>query len=52
MDQVLAAQIFVIALWSLSAIIALLVTYWVIRLAVTHALRSHHDWVQRNGARA
>lgn len=43
-----AAQLFVIALWALSVIIGLLITYWIIRLAVTHSLRSHHYWLQKN----
>lgn len=37
-----------IALGALGLILGLLVTYWVIRLAVTHALRSHHYWLQKN----
>lgn len=34
-----------VSLWALSVIVALLITYWIIRLAVTHALRSHHYWM-------
>jgi hypothetical protein len=49
MDQLLAAQVFVYALWALAVIIFLLIAYWIIRLAVTHSLRSHHYWLQRNG---
>lgn len=35
----------------LGLIITLLVAYWVIRLAVTHALRSHALWAQNGGDR-
>lgn len=35
----------------LGLIITLLITYWVIRLAVTHALRSHVRWVSDGGDR-
>lgn len=40
-----------IATWAgaaLVSIIGLLISYWVIRLAVTHGLRSHHRWMQQN----
>ena len=37
--------IFSISLWALSVLVGLIVTYWIIRLAVTHALRSHHHWM-------
>ena len=40
-----------IATWAgaaLASIIGLLISYWVIRLAVTHGLRSHHRWLQEN----
>lgn len=39
-----------IATWAGSAlmgIIGLLISYWVIRLAVAHALRSHHRWLEQ-----
>lgn len=36
--------LFSVALWALSVIVGVLVTYWIIRLAATHALRSHHHW--------
>lgn len=45
MDQQLAVVVFAWALWALVAIVSLLVSYWVIRLAVTPALRSHHYWM-------
>lgn len=51
MDHMLAAQIFAIALWALSIVVTLLVAYWVIRLAITHSLRSHHYWLQKNAPR-
>jgi len=35
----------------LGFIIALLIAYWVTRLAVTHALRSHARWVEDGGDR-
>ena len=41
--------IFTIASWALGVIISLIIAYWVIRLAVTAALRSHHYWLQKNG---
>lgn len=40
-----------IATWAgvaLVSIIGLLISYWVIRLAVTHGLRAHHHWLQQN----
>lgn len=37
--------IFNIALWALGVILSLLIAYWIIRLAVTHSLRSHHYWL-------
>jgi len=33
-----------ISAWLLGVILSLLVLYFVIRLAVTHALRSHENW--------
>ncbi len=48
MDPVLAAQIAVIAAILLGTIVGLLLLYLVVRLAVTHALRSHFFWVQDN----
>ncbi|MDR6866547.1 hypothetical protein J2Y69_001140 [Microbacterium resistens] len=41
-----------VSAWALGVILALLIAYWIIRLAVTHALRSHHRWVLRNTPRA
>lgn len=41
-----------IAAWLLGVIITLLITYWVIRLAVSHALRSHTRWLEDGGDRA
>ena len=35
----------------LGLIITLLINYWVIRLAVTHALRTHARWVGGGGDR-
>lgn len=49
MDQNLAFLIFGWTLWALGAIVTLLIAYWVIRLAVTHSLRSHEFWKQKNG---
>ncbi|MFJ4044167.1 hypothetical protein ACIPV2_00290 [Microbacterium sp. NPDC089987] len=46
--------LFTIASWAAAAlafIIGLLIMYWVIRLAVTHGLRSHHHWLEDNGRR-
>lgn len=48
MDPLLAAQIAVVAASLLGTIIVLLLLYMVIRLAVTHSLRSHHYWMQKN----
>lgn len=49
MDQTLAYAIFSITLWALGAIISLLIAYWIIRLAVSHSLRSHERWKSENG---
>lgn len=35
----------------LGFIITLLISYWVIRLAVSHALRSHTRWLEDGGDR-
>lgn len=51
MDPVLAAQIAVIAAILLGTIIGLLLLYLVVRLAVTHGLRSHYFWMRENGPR-
>lgn len=45
MDNATLVLILTVSLWALGVIISLLVAYWVIRLGVTHALRSHHYWV-------
>lgn len=48
MNQLVAAQVVVITASILGFILGLLIMYTVIRLAVTHSLRSHYDWVRRN----
>jgi hypothetical protein len=42
-----ALVVFATAAYLLAFIIAALVVYWIVRLAVTHALRSHHYWTQK-----
>lgn len=44
--------VFTITAWLLGVIVTLLITYWVIRLAVSHALRSHTRWLEDGGDRA
>ena len=44
MDNDIAIQLFYIAAGLLGIIIWLLIMYLIIRLAVTHALRSHEYW--------
>lgn len=51
MDPELARLTFTIAAWALSTIVTLLIAYWIIRLAVTHSLRSHERWKLKNVAR-
>lgn len=51
MDPVTASLVFTIAAWLLGTIISLLVLYLVIRLAVSHALRSHQYWLEEQGRR-
>ncbi|WP_435526844.1 hypothetical protein [Microbacterium aurantiacum] len=48
MDFVTAGIIFQIALFLLISIIWLIVMYWVIRLAVTAALRTHAERMKRD----
>ncbi|WP_431779846.1 hypothetical protein [Microbacterium aurantiacum] len=50
MDFITAGIIFQIALVLLISIIWLIIMYWVIRLAVTAALRTHADRMRREGA--
>jgi uncharacterized membrane-anchored protein YhcB (DUF1043 family) len=49
MDQFTFMAIAAWAAWALGFVVGLLILYWVIRLAVTHSLRSHHLWVARLG---
>lgn len=51
MDAVTATLVFTVAAWLLGAIISLLVLYLVVRSAVSHALRSHHYWLEENTTR-
>ncbi|CDK00526.1 hypothetical protein MIC448_260024 [Microbacterium sp. C448] len=46
-DTALWLIVFNVALWALVTILSLLVAYLVIRLAVSHALRSHTRWIDR-----
>lgn len=39
-----------IAVWLLGALVSLIILYWVIRLAVSGALRSHDERRAREGA--
>lgn len=48
MDFITAGIIFQIALFLLISIIWLIVMYWVIRLAVTAALRTHGERTRRD----
>jgi len=44
-------DLFIIFSWTattLAVIVTLLILYFVIRIAVVHALRSHHRWVQQH----
>lgn len=50
MDLITASIVFQIALGLLVFIIWLIIMYWVIRLAVTAALRTHADRIRRDGA--
>lgn len=47
-DQITLVGIAVAAASLLGLILALVLAYWVIRLAVTHALRSHATWTAEN----
>jgi hypothetical protein len=46
-EQHVAVLALVIAAYALGFIVSALVFYWLIRLAVTHALRSHTYWLQK-----
>lgn len=46
MDAATALQVFVIAAALLGVLLSLIALYWVIRLAVVGALRSHYYWMQ------
>lgn len=46
MDAITAALIVNWSLWALVTLLSLIVLYWVIRLAVVGALRSHARWVR------
>ena len=48
MDPTTAALIFTITAWLLSFIVGLIILYWIIRGAITGALRSHYYWVRKN----
>ena len=48
MDPILAAQVAIVEAFLLGTIVGLLLLYLVIRLAVSHALRSHEDWSRSN----
>jgi hypothetical protein len=37
---------FFIALWLLTTLVTLLVLYWVLRLAIFHAMRAHTLWIE------
>ena len=47
MDSVLALYIFSGAAYLLAFVLGSLIFYWLIRLAVTHALRSHTTWLEK-----
>lgn len=47
MEPDTAALLAIVSASLLGLIVTLLLTYWVIRLAVTHSLRSHHYWMQK-----
>lgn len=51
MSMFTANAILGIVIWALGVIVTLLVAYWIIRLAVTHALRSHTDWLDSRSRR-
>lgn len=46
MDAVVASLIVTWSLWGLVTLLSLIVLYWVIRLAIVGALRSHARWVR------
>lgn len=52
MEPSLAFPLAVTAASLLGLVVSLLISYWVIRLAVTHALRAHDRWQQSNRQRA
>lgn len=47
MDSSLAAVVMIVTAYALGIILTLLITYWIIRLAVGHALRSHEYWKRK-----
>ncbi|MCR2817434.1 hypothetical protein NQ166_01145 [Microbacterium sp. zg.Y1090] len=47
MDSARLYLIMYVAGGTLAIIISLLIAYWVIRLAVTHAMKKHTEWVQQ-----
>jgi len=49
MDNTTLVLILTVASWALGVIVSLVIAYWVIRAAVTGALRAHHYWLQKNG---
>ena len=48
-DLNIAALVVPIAAWLLGTLVSLIVLYWVIRLAITGALRSHDEHRAREG---
>jgi len=49
MDNATLVLILTVSSWALGGILSLVIAYWVIRGAITGALRSHHYWLQKNG---